>query len=211
MSPDRAVVARAEALFVRNGPASELLADASQGEWAAWDQIISRYGGLVIHTAMRAGLNHSDAADVAQLTWLQLWKHGHQVREPDRLAAWLVSTARREAIRVATAARKYLLCADPTGEHSMAHRTAVRDVYAVEQGYDWVVEQALDRLPARYRTLLRLLSCDLGLSYSEVADRMGIPIGSIGPMRMRAIRMLEKTPEFISGRFPRPAETEVAS
>ncbi|MGD0604412.1 MAG: sigma factor, partial [Streptosporangiaceae bacterium] len=80
MSPDRAVVARAEALFVRNGPASELLADASQGEWAAWDQIISRYGGLVIHTAMRAGLNHSDAADVAQLTWLQLWKHGHQVR-----------------------------------------------------------------------------------------------------------------------------------
>jgi DNA-directed RNA polymerase specialized sigma24 family protein len=81
----------------------------------------------------------------------------------------------------------------------------------VEQGYDWAVEQALDRLPPRYRALLRLLSCDLGLSYSEVADRMGLPIGSIGPMRMRAIRMLEKTPEFISGSFPRPAVTDVAS
>jgi RNA polymerase sigma factor (sigma-70 family) len=196
---------------VRNGPASELLAGASQGEWAAWDQIISRYGGLVIHTAMKTGLNHSDAADVAQLTWLQLWKHGHQVREPDRIAAWLVSTARREAIRVATASRKYVLYADPAGEHSMSHRTAARDVYPVEQGYHWTVEQALDRLPLRYRTLLRLLSCDLELSYSEVADRMGIPIGSIGPMRMRAIRMLEKTPEFIDGRFPRPAVTEVAS
>ena len=196
---------------VRNRCAGELLAGASQGDWAAWDEIINRYGGLVIHTAIRIGLNHSDAADVAQLTWLQLWKHGHQVREPDRLAAWLVSTARRKAIRVATASRKHVLCADPAGEHSMSHRTAVRDVYPVEQGYDWTVEQALDRLPPRYRTLLRLLSSDLGLTYSEVADRMGIPIGSIGPMRMRAIRMPEKTPEFISGRFPRPAVTEVAS
>jgi RNA polymerase sigma factor (sigma-70 family) len=196
---------------VRNRSADELLTGASRGEWAAWDEVISRYGGLVMHTAIKTGLNHSDAADVAQLTWLQLWKHGHQVREPNRLAAWLISTARREAIRVGTASKKYVLCADPTGEHSMSARTAVRDLYMVEQGYDWAVEQALDRLPPRYRALLRLLSCDLGLSYSEVADRMGLPIGSIGPMRMRAIRMLEKTPEFISGSFPRPAVTDVAS
>jgi RNA polymerase sigma factor (sigma-70 family) len=221
MSPDHMVAAHAEALVedagsaagpwpdieddaaagqqVRSRSAGELLTGAGHGDWAAWDEIVSRYGGLVVHTAAKIGLNHSDAADVAQLTWVQLWKHGHQVREPDRLAAWLVSTARREAIKLATASRKYVLCADPAGEHSMSHRTAVRDVYAVEQGYDWAVEQALDRLPARYRTLLRLLSCDLGLTYSEVADRMGLPIGSIGPMRMRAIRMLEKTPEFISG------------
>jgi RNA polymerase sigma factor (sigma-70 family) len=205
------MIATAPADEVREQCADELLTGASQGDWAAWDAIMNRYGGLVIHTAIRVGLNHSDAADVAQLTWLQLWKHGHQVREPGRLAAWLVSTARREAIRVAAASRKYVLSADPAGEHSLAHRTAVRDVYAVEQGYDWTVEQALDRLPARYQTLLRLLSSELGLSYSEVADRMGLPIGSVGPMRMRAIRMLERTPEFISGRFPRPAVTEVAS
>jgi RNA polymerase sigma factor (sigma-70 family) len=199
--------ARAE---VQDGPADELLTGAGQGEWAAWDEIINRYGRLVIRTAAKTGLSHSDAADVAQMTWLQLWKHGHQIREPERLAGWLVSTARREAIRLATASKRYVLYADPSGEHSLASRTAVHDEYAVEQGYSWAVEQALDRLPPRYRTLLRLLSSDLGLSYSEVADRMGLPIGSIGPMRMRAIRMLEKTPEFVSGRFPRPAITEVA-
>ena len=182
--------------------ADELLMGAGQGEWAAWDEIISRYGQLVIRTAAKAGLSHSDAADVAQVTWLQLWKHGHQIREPERLAAWLVSTARREAIRLATASKRYVLYADPSDEHSLTSKTAVHDEYAVEQGYSSAVEQALDRLPHRYRTLLRLLSSDLGLSYSEVASRMGLPIGSIGPMRMRAIRMLEKTPEFISGRFP---------
>jgi RNA polymerase sigma factor (sigma-70 family) len=148
---------------------------------------------------------------VAQLTWLRLWEHGHQIREPERLAAWLVSTARREAIRLATASRRCVLCADPSAEYGRPQMGVVRDVYPVEQEYDWVVEQALERLPVRYRTLLRLLSCDLGLSYSEVAERMGLPIGSIGPMRMRAIRMLEKTPEFTSGSFPRPALADIAS
>ena len=194
---------------VRNGSADELLMGAGQGEWAAWDEIINRYGRLVSRTAAKIGLSHSDAADVAQMTWLQLWKYSHQIREPEHLAAWLVSTARREAIRLATASKRYVLC-DPSDERSLASRTAVHDEYAVDQGYSCAVEQALDRLPPRYRTLLRLLSSDLGLSYSEVADRMGLPVGSIGPMRMRAIRMLEKTPEFISGRFSRPAITEVA-
>jgi RNA polymerase sigma factor (sigma-70 family) len=195
---------------VRNRSADELLTGASQGEWAAWEEIISRYGRLVIHTATKIGLSDCDAADVAQLTWLQLWKHGHQIREPNRLAAWLVSTARREAIRLAIASKTYVLCADPSDEHSRSSRTVVQDIYVVEQGYDWAVEQALNRLPPRYRTLLLLLGSDLGLSYSEVADRMRLPIGSIGPMRMRAIRMLKKTPEFISGRFPRSTITNVA-
>ncbi len=196
---------------VQNRSPGELLAGVSRGEWAAWDEIIKRYGRLVTHAATKVGLRHDDAADVAQLTWVQLWKHGHQVREPDRLAAWLASTAHREAIRLAAASSKYVLRPDPSADHSTAHVTATHDVYPVEQGYDWATERALDRLPPRYQTLLRLLSCDLELSYSEVADRMGLPIGSIGPMRMRAIRMLEKTPEFVSGKFPRPATTDIAS
>ena len=195
----------------RHRPAAELLTGVTHGEWAAWHEIMSRYGGLVIHTATKVGLNHSDAADVAQLTWLRLWQHGHQVREPGRIAAWLVSTARREATRLAAASNRYVLCADPSAEHPWSYRTASRDVYQIEQGYDDDVERALDRLPARYRTLLRLLSSDLGLSYSEVADRMGLPIGSIGPMRMRALQMLQKTPEFVSGTFPRPAIADTAS
>jgi len=40
---------------------------------------------------------------------------------------------------------------------------------------------------------------------------MSVPIGSIGPMRMRALEMLEKTPEFGTGRFPRPALVKAAS
>jgi DNA-directed RNA polymerase specialized sigma24 family protein len=58
------------------------------------------------------GLSRSDAADVAQLTWLRLWQHGDQIRELEQLTSWLVTTARREAIRVMTASSKYLLSDD---------------------------------------------------------------------------------------------------
>lgn len=196
---------------VSKRPLAGLLTGATAGEWACWDEIISRFGRLVMHTAVKMGLSHSDAADVAQLTWLRLWEHGHQIREPDRLAAWLVSTARREAIRVATASRRHVLCADPSTDHGRSCLGACHDVYPAEQVFDCAIEQALGRLPARYRILLELLSSDLEPSYLEVADRMGLPIGSIGPMRMRALRMLAKTPEFTSGRFPRPPLASLAS
>lgn len=191
--------------------AEDLIAGAINGEWFAWHRIIGQYGRLVIHTAMSTGLSYSDATDAAQLTWLRFWEHGHQIREPDRLAAWLASTARREAIRLATRSSRYVLCADPSTEYGRAHQTAVIDVYPDDQEFDWIVEQALGRLPARYRTLLRLLSSEFELSYSEIADVLGLPIGSIGPMRMRAIQMLKKTPEMTSGSFPQPALTRIAS
>jgi len=194
-----------------NQSADQLLASAVSGDWAAWDEIISRHERLVINTALRTGLSRSDAQDVAQLTWLRLWEHGHQIRQPERLSSWLVSTARREAVRLAAASHRHVLVADPSGERPGSRQAAVVDSYPVDQEYDWPIQQALNRLPARYRTLLRLLSSELGLSYSEVAGQMGLPVGSIGPMRMRAIRMLEKTPEFISGRFARSEVTQLAS
>jgi RNA polymerase sigma factor (sigma-70 family) len=186
-----------------NRNADELLANAISGDRAAWHEIVGKYQRLVVNTARKVGLSHSDADDVAQQTWLRLWEHGHQIRQPERLASWLVSTARREAIRLAGSSNRHVLCADLSGERSRV--AAVIDTYPVEQEYDWPIQQALNRLPTRYRTLLRLLSSELELSYSEVAGKMGLPIGSIGPMRIRAIRMLEKTPEYISGRFARPA------
>lgn len=186
-----------------------LLAGVADGDTASWREIIRRFAPLVLHTARRAGLCAADAADVAQLTWVLLWQHGDQIREPDHLAAWLVVAARREAIRVANAARRHVLSADPETEyHGPWHASA--DVYPVEGDYDGVVAAALDRLPARYRTLLVLATSDQCLTYAEIAARMGLPIGSIGPMRMRALELLANTPEFRDGRFPRPALARTA-
>lgn len=174
-------------------PLEVLLQRASAADWAAWNELMSRFGRLLLHTARSIGLNDSDAADVAQLTWLRLWEHSHQIRDPECLPAWLTATARREGLRVALSGKRYVLCADPTAEHGEGAGTAVTDVYPVDGDYEPVLEQALARLPAGYQRLIRLLMSDSCPSYTEVAQKLDLPIGSIGPMRMRALQMLRHT------------------
>jgi RNA polymerase sigma factor (sigma-70 family) len=173
-----------------------LLAKLRDNDRSAWHTVMQRYGRLLVHTARRVGLNHSDAADVAQLTWLRLFEHAHQIREPARLPAWLTATARRESLRVAMAAKKYVLCADPTVTHGPDAGAGRPDVYPTDGEYDPRLERAMARLPHPYRVLLRLLMSDAGPSYTEIARTLGLPIGSIGPMRMRALDMLRRSPEF---------------
>jgi DNA-directed RNA polymerase specialized sigma24 family protein len=174
-------------------PLGVLLQRACAADWTAWNELMSRFGRLLLHTARSIGLNDSDAADVAQLTWLRLWEHGHQIRDPECLPAWLTATARREGLRIALSGKRYVLCADPTAEHGESAGTAVTDVYPIDGDYEPVLEQALAQLPAGYQRLIRLLMSDSCPSYTEVAKKLDLPIGSIGPMRMRALQMLRLT------------------
>jgi RNA polymerase sigma factor (sigma-70 family) len=188
-----------------------LLEGVARGDWEAWCEIVKRFGPLVRHTARRTGLGAADAADVAQQTWILLWEHAGQIRQPDHLASWLVVAARREAIRFATASNRYVLCADPETEYGNPARFGVVDAYPVEGDYDGAVAQALSRLPARLRTLLILATSDQCPTYAEIAEKMHLPIGSIGPMRMRALDRLANTPEFRANRFPRPVLVKAAA
>jgi RNA polymerase sigma factor (sigma-70 family) len=186
----------------------ELLRRAVERDRTAWDVLVRRFGWLVLRTGRRIGLNQADAADAAQLTWLRLVEHAHQIREPERLPAWLTATARREGLRLAIDAKRCVLLPDPTTENGVDSRGAVVDVYAVDGDYGPEVEAALARLPARYEQLLRLLMSDDCPSYTEIAARTHLPIGSIGPMRMRALQMLRNTPEFTDAAIPGRASAE---
>lgn len=192
----------------REASISQLLHRAAERDWAAWDVLVNRFDRLVVSAGRRIGLNHADAADVAQLTWLRLFEHAHQIREPERLPAWLTATARREAIRVAMDSKRFVLRADPTMENGVDRHGAVDDVYPVDGTYSPEAEEALRRLPGGYQRLLRVLMSDDCPSYTEVSALLGIPIGSIGPMRMRALGMLRRTPEFAGAVGARRAALE---
>ena len=79
---------------------AELVARASLGEQATWDQLVECYGAMVWAVARGHGLGLGDAADVSQVTWLLLTQHLGSLSQPDRLGVWLVTTASREALRM---------------------------------------------------------------------------------------------------------------
>jgi RNA polymerase sigma factor (sigma-70 family) len=168
---------------------------ADDGDPAAWNELSRRFGRLLQYTARKVGLNDSDAAEVVQQTWIRLWERGHQIRDPESLPAWLTATARRESLRMAISGKRYLLCADPATEHGDRFPSAATDVYPIDGDYEPVLEEALTRLPPLQQQLIRLLMSDTCPSYGEVAETLGLPVGSIGPMRMRALRTLRDTPE----------------
>ncbi|HEY2579369.1 MAG TPA: sigma-70 family RNA polymerase sigma factor [Streptosporangiaceae bacterium] len=194
--PGNGIVADRQQNRRRGCDLDELLHRAARRDWAAWDELVKRFGRMVLYTAGAVGLNASDSSDAAQLTWLRLHEHIHEIREPEHLPAWLAVTARREALRIAFGAKRYVLCAEPDTVHNTRYRWSTTDVYPVEGDYSPAVEAALSNLPTRYEQLLRLLMCDDCPSYTEVAEKMSIPIGSIGPMRMRALQILRQALEL---------------
>ena len=171
------------------GPA-ELLDRARRGEAAAWDELVGRYTSLLWSVARNHRLSESDAADVIQTTWLRLLQHADRIQDPERLASWLGTTVRRECWRLRHKAERET----PTEveQADTDDRTPEDDVVASDR--DARVRAAIESLPQRYRVLVRALTAEPAPSYQEVSRQLGLPIGSIGPMRGRALRLLRQHP-----------------
>jgi RNA polymerase sigma factor (sigma-70 family) len=172
--------------------ASELRADvisARDGDADAWGRIVDRFAGLIWSVARSDGLSTADAAEVSQTTWLRLAEHIGEVQDPERLGAWLVTTTRREAMRVGKVGARYVLT-DPWQYLDMSSSEEV-DVALLNSERDVALQQALGLLPIRCRRLLAaLVAEEPPLSYAEVSAATGMPIGSVGPTRGRCLDRL---------------------
>src|SRR5262249_29116411 len=83
-----------------------LLEAARQGNRAAWDALVARFNGLVWSIARGYRLGDADAHDAVQMTWLRLVENLDRIADPERLAAWLATTARRECLQLLRKARR---------------------------------------------------------------------------------------------------------
>jgi RNA polymerase sigma factor (sigma-70 family) len=160
------------------------------GHTAAWDLLVQRYVALLWGVARRYGLAPTDAADTVQIAWLRLVEHMGDIREPDRVGAWLATTVRHECLRQLRHTRREQVC---DTYHDLAERAdpdAAVEASALRSERAVAVRRALRRLPPRQGLLLRLLSADPAPSYAEVSAALDMPIGSIGPTRARALHRL---------------------
>src|SRR5439155_25716721 len=77
-----------------------LLKQASDGDQRAWDELVNRYTRLLWSVGRAHRLDTADAADAVQTTWLRLLEHLDRIEDPERLVGWLVTTMRRECLRI---------------------------------------------------------------------------------------------------------------
>jgi RNA polymerase sigma factor (sigma-70 family) len=167
-----------------------LVARAASGDEIAWDELVDRFAPLVWGIARAHRLSDADAEDVFQATWLILLDHIDRLAQPGRLAGWLATTARREALRVAQHSARTVPIDDEHLVLSTEPESALAIVLTCER--DDVVRKALATLPTRDQTLLTLLTGEPPRSYEEIAEAMDMPIGSIGPTRARCLDRLRR-------------------
>ena len=170
-----------------------LVRDAAAGDREAWERLVGQYERLIWAITREFRLVESDAADVAQVTWLRLLQHVHQMKSPDRVGSWLAATARNECLRslTAPARKRVVLGHDDAALEGAAIATEIDErLLAAERAQ--MVREALSSLPPRSQQLLELLMADPPVSYTEISAELGLPVGSIGPTRMRCLARLRE-------------------
>ena len=165
-----------------------LLAQAAQGDQRAWNALVDEHSRLLWSVARSFRLNAADANDVVQTTWLRLLEHLDRIEDPSRLVGWLVTTARREAMRVLRRSGRER----PVVEDTVLDRpddAPPVDSALLRDERNSALWDAFSRLSEKCRRLLRV-AVTHPQAYDEISEALGMPIGSIGPTRRRCLTQL---------------------
>lgn len=180
-----------------------LIALCRAGRQAAWSVLVRRYQRLVYTVPRRAGLGEDAAADVFQACFVRLFEHLDRIEDAGRVRAWLVTTARRETLRALEQQQRQVVPAvaaeSPDAENDEATDPLDRlpssdplpEAMLSELQQHDRLRRAVDALDPRSRQFVELLFLqDETPPYSEIAARLGIAEGSIGPTRARCLAKL---------------------
>ena len=172
-------------------PVGDLVQAAAAGDRQAWDHVVNRFSGLLWSVAAGYRLSHADAADVFQTTWLKLLENLDSLRDPERVGAWLATTARRESQRALRRSDRVQPVSDerelePEGPGAPPPEAAV-----LRSERDRVLWHAFAQLSEACQRLLRIVVV-VSPPYQEVAAALDMPVGSIGPTRARCLERLRR-------------------
>lgn len=170
----------------------QLIDAAGEGDEGAWSTLVDRFQGLIWATTRGHRLSYAEASDVTQTTWLRLVENLDRIQDPERLGAWLATTARRECLRHIRLRARELPAADDTVFDMLADESLEARLLAGERRD--AVRRALAGVGERCQALLRMLAAVEPPTYEEIAAALGMPVGAIGPTRARCLDKLRRSP-----------------
>ena len=172
---------------------AELFLRVREGRSGAWEKFVERYAALVYAVPRQMGLSRADAEEVSQSTWMIVHRHLHLIEKPHSLANWLITTASRECWRLERirSRRERTEAASVRTRSGEPEDDPAEVLERLEQTE--LVREALGELPDRCVELLRALYLDSrAKNYHEVGKALRMPVGSIGPTRMRCLAHLAR-------------------
>jgi RNA polymerase sigma-70 factor (ECF subfamily) len=164
----------------------QCVADCLDGRPDEFRQLVHRYERPIM-SYLVARMGDADAAnEVAQETFVRAFFRLHTLQKGNAFFPWLAGIAQRVMLESIRRRKRTKSLADapepaaPPADDALEH--------------DGALAAAVDRLPVVYRevTILRYFG---GLSCSEVADRLGVPLGTVTKRLSRAYALLRESLE----------------
>ena len=168
--------------------------DMASGAFIAWragdagavDELVATMTPVLWHVVRAYGHDRESAEDVIQATWVGFVRLHRTIEDPQAVASWLITSARRGAAAHARSARR----ATPVPDEALhavlpdaepAEALAVRDDEASRL---WGAVASVDE---RCRRLLRVVAFMDRPDYRSLSRELDMPVGSIGPTRARCL------------------------
>lgn len=170
--------------------AATLFEEFRNGRRGRIEPLVRLLNPTLWHLARACRLERTDAEDVVQTAWLRLVDRADTIRDPQTVLAWLGTTVRREAWRVARERGRTLPWEDPepgTGPRDPGPGPVEALLRDEAQRTLWI---HVSRLTPRCQAILRVISRGGPPDYAALSATLGIPVGSIGPTRGRCLDAL---------------------
>jgi RNA polymerase sigma factor (sigma-70 family) len=174
---------------------TDLVQAAREGAQGAVEQLMRRYERLVWATVRTFQLRDADCHDAVQNTWLKMIEHLDSLNDAERLPGWLSTTARRECLKIIRSGRRETVGLDPSLLERVDELFANPERAATRKAMHALLWEGVAALPEAGRALLVTLTSPDAPKYKDYAAATGMPVGAIGPTRMRYLRRLRKVLE----------------
>lgn len=169
----------------------ELLRLCRAGHPAAWKKLLARYHALLYAIPRRFGLDSDDSAEVYQNVCLALYRGLPRLKSARGITRWVMTTAHRQARDIARKRRRERPDPDGLLAGRLKDDAPALDDLLIEGERRSALRRGLEELDERCRKLLYWLYLeDPTPSYREIALRLSIPEGTIGPTRARCLTKL---------------------
>jgi len=176
----------------------ELASRAAEGDREAFRTLVDRTQAGAYRLALRIVGNSAEAEDVVQDSYLRAWNGLGRLRDGRAVRGWIYAIVRNVASTQARAraqrdARHVELEVDGMDElaRTLAAHEPLPDEVAVASQLRSTVRKLVGQLKEKYRVPLLLRMVD-GMSYGELSDALGIPIGTVESRLFRARQQLGK-------------------
>ena len=171
---------------------TSLLARITTGDRAAVPELIARYGGLVWSLAQRLVPNRAEAEEAVQEVFIELWRHAERFDEQIASeATFITMVARRRLIDYRRKLRRQVATSSiPVEMNLPVSQVSETPDFPLGEDVTWAREKLALLRPIEQKVIE--LAVDRGLSQSQIAGELKMPLGTVKSTARRALVRLRE-------------------